>query len=127
MYRMLGKQTQRAMRQGWKLVSVQASSCSPAARDELLQGLCAALYLLFPSHDPSAGLAALGGSKPLHRAIRALRAVPAALCCGHVPAVTMALLQHSPYLVTLGDAYTPLHLHLLNVESNPCVIATDLS
>ena len=87
--------------------------CNTEERMHLLQALPALLFLLFPTHDPTAGLLALGGSKELHRAIRVLRATPAVLAFGEVPVPTMALLQHSPYLVTLGEQLQSGMLSLL--------------
>ena len=74
------------------------------ARAELLQALCLLLFLLFPTHDPALGLATLGASKPLHKAIKRLRAHPAVLAYAEVPVATMALLQHSPYLLSMGES-----------------------
>ena len=88
---------------GWQCLQASQLVIPLAARTELLLALPAMLFLLFPTHDPSAGLLALGGSKPLHKVIRLLRMHPAVLAFGEVPAATMALMQHSPYLVTLGE------------------------
>ena len=64
--------------------------------------LAAWLYLLFPTAASEAGLAALGGYKPLRHALQLLRAAPVAMELGLVVSV-MGLLQHSPFLVTLGE------------------------
>ena len=79
-------------------------------RTELLQALAVLLFLLFPSHDPLAGLASLGGAKPLQRAIKRLRTHPAVLAYAEVPAVTMALLQYSPYLLAQGKCGSMLQV-----------------
>ena len=64
--------------------------------------LSAWLFLLFPVARSEAALAALGGHKPLRRAFQLLQAAPAVLHLGLTVPV-MALLQHSPFLVTLGE------------------------
>ena len=64
--------------------------------------LSAWLFLLFPSAASEAGLAALGGYKLLRTAMQLLRAAPQAMELGVLVPV-MGLLQHSPFLVSLGE------------------------
>ncbi|KAK9785105.1 hypothetical protein WJX73_007256 [Symbiochloris irregularis] len=98
------------------------------ARAELLQALCLLLFLLFPTHDPALGLAALGGAKPLHKAVKRLRAHPAVLAYAEVPVATMALLQHSPYLLSMGmDNSRDWGLLLPSIMSDKAKAAVDES